>query len=115
MSSDDQVTRADATDWVQFELSVQETIDLSTLTWTVTFDTSTASPATGTPQAAPVVAGSGSQTVVRGVPLSKVTVQVLVGSGPGGFPLAKGRWFPNAHTTSGPRIIVVPCTPLLVE
>ena len=104
MSSDDQLIESSATDWVQFPVWVLEDIDLSTLGWAVSFNP-TDTPTTA-PVAATIVAGTAKQTQTKTGPRSDITVEVLVGSGPGGTPLAAGRWHCFAHTSSGPRLIV---------
>lgn len=98
--SSNAVIESSATDYVNFPVWVLEDLDLTSLTWQISFNPTFDQ--TVTPVGATVVSGSGSHDTDR----SDVTVRVLVGSGSGGTPLDEGDWYVYGHTTSGQRIIV---------
>lgn len=82
-----------ATDFRQWLITAKQDIDLSTLSWQLSFNPTSVQ--TETPVAASVVAG----TVTRSTAKSTVQIETLIG--PGGTLLDPGVWHVFAHTASG--------------
>lgn len=105
------VIESSATDFVKYPLWEDvdpiDATDLGALSWSISYNP-VKDAVTGTPQAATVIAGTASQTVLpNGLTRCYVKVKNLIGSGPGGYSLAAGDWYVYAHTTSGQRVIVL--------